>query len=133
MKITELRIGNIVLLKETNEPLNILGLFKDLIEIYRGAPIGDIRLMGMSYFEPVPLTEEWLTRLGFEKFNDKGDYWSYEGLKLWMHDENKFYHINSEIMVYIDHVHQLQNLYFALTRNELVLDVTPINTKTNVL
>lgn len=81
--------------------------------------------------EPIPLTPEWLERMGFEfdEDNDFGDEQFYlirdsEGdcivaiyhAKL----DNKYFielHPNAEIK----YVHQLQNLYFALTGEELVI------------
>ena len=69
--------------------------------------------------EPIPLTEEWLLKFGFDK------------LEGW--DDTFFFQLNDvQILEYnvsgydydgvnIKHVHQLQNLYFALTGEELKL------------
>ena len=69
--------------------------------------------------KPIPLTEEWLLKFGFEK------------LKGW--DDTFFFQLNGvQILEYngsgydynsfnIKHAHQLQNLYFALTGEELTI------------
>jgi hypothetical protein len=73
--------------------------------------------------EPIPLTEEWLLRFGFEK-NDNNQFILMEGsvdilfnkdLNGWTCDG-----INFSINM-TEHVHQLQNLYFVLTGEELKL------------
>ena len=76
-------------------------------------------------FEPIPLTPEILEKAGFHKhnnawvmtdFNENNytkDYftiWDYDGI----------YNLNTtQFPVEIKHLHQLQNLYFALTGDEL--------------
>lgn len=84
--------------------------------------------MKTNEIEPILLTEEWLLRFGFEKdYNSwilkinggriaiipQADYYNFA---IWsglgMHDDYAF-------ISQIKFVHQLQNLYFALTGNEL--------------
>ncbi len=78
----------------------------------------------LIYLEPIPLTEEWLLRFGFEKKENNWkclcicNDWTYlywerlAGLEL---SVNK----HSVMLPHIKYVHQLQNLYFALTNQEL--------------
>lgn len=80
---------------------------------------------------PIPITEEWLSKFGF-KYNG----WNWEFNQFKFHaqgknDKGEFYntefYIQSKnewvlISFTIDSVHQLQNLYFALTGNELTLN-----------
>lgn len=77
-------------------------------------------------FRPIPLTEEWLLKLGFKKereryfntfivlrfINNKVDVFNL-GVS---HDEEYLEFLNS-----INYVHQLQNLHFALTQRELTV------------
>ena len=73
-----------------------------------------------DYFEGIPLTEDWLKRFGFK---ESGLYW------LDSHDELLSYSFKKNTIaigrmgIYfenkIHYVHQLQNLYFALTGEEL--------------
>ena len=73
-----------------------------------------------EYKEPIPLTEEWLRRLGFERGNC-GEIVLFNKVFTIEVEDNKFWFgcdchsIEREIK----HVHQLQNLYFALTGEEL--------------
>ena len=122
MKASELRIGNLVDLgnriakvTEINHLACVvvdLEETQDTIEDYE-------RVKGII------LTEEWLLRFGFEK-NDNNQFILMEGsvdilfnkdLNGWICDD-----INFSINM-TDHVHQLQNLYFALTGEELILNI----------
>jgi len=82
----------------------------------------------------IPLTEEWLLKFGFSKNENDvlqiettlmplsitlNDNYPNEKYKAWVYeDEKSRYHIISNN---IKHVHQLQNLYHALTNEELTL------------
>lgn len=78
----------------------------------------------ISQYEPIPLTEEWLEKFGFEK-NENGLYKLFNqsevpillngDLNGWTCDGINFSINNTQ------YVHQLQNLYFALTNEELKL------------
>ena len=87
--------------------------------------------------KPIPLTEEWLLNLGFELNKNKNyinyiiiveDY--YHSVE-WDKQETKFRYSDDKsnawcyTIRHIEYLHQLQNLYFALTNKEL--------TKTNKL
>ena len=104
MKATELRIGNLIQSKENR-------IFKVTSEDLQFIEAG-------SLCKPIPLTEEWLLKLGFIKD---------EILEFYRDDKS-----NSTIIIDYDficllgyshvkikYVHQLQNLYFALTNNEI--------------
>ena len=71
-------------------------------------------------FDPIPLTEEWLKRFGFYNSNDfyiKHE-WFCSVIRV-----AEYYHVllrkDNFHLTSIDYVHQLQNLYHALTGNEL--------------
>jgi hypothetical protein len=122
MKATELRIGNLV-------KYNDGGIFK-VIGIYNfGLDVeDDIESTYMEYenFSPIPLTEEWLLKFGFE-INRQ----TKEGNNIWRcYSEEGFFEVeqigssfflddNNCYGTKINYVHQLQNLYFALTGEEL--------------
>jgi hypothetical protein len=75
-----------------------------------------------EWIQPIPLTEEWLKKFGFE----------YDTV-IWHKDRIMLASANREfstwygsfiygkIDIFVKTVHQLQNLYFALTGEELVL------------
>ena len=114
MTATELRIGNWVEEAHSGEFGQVDMVVLSIIE----------RMSNHSY-RPIPLTEEWLERFGFEKVADN----------CWLNNKTAFYvdkresHIRKGFVYYlkedsndfipIDNLHQLQNLYFALTGEEL--------------
>jgi hypothetical protein len=78
--------------------------------------------------EYIPLTAEWLKRFGFKSASE--GYWDDGALEVGYTttDENMQYEYLSikslTEMVDLKYVHQLQNLYFALTGQELTLNPT---------
>ena len=122
MKAQELRIGNWYL-GNGDYPEQITS--KDIVEL-SDDPLDD-------YYEPMPLTEEWLLNFGFEQYGHKNEnnpmelrvkdivFHIYSPSK----DHNKkHWHTTasngfSHRELDVKHVHQLQNLYFALTGEEL--------------
>ena len=107
----ELRIGNWV--NHNGTP----------IELTRNRFKLSVFTLGCSEIEPIPLTEEWLERFGFEKrkisyLYGYGNFLYDYRLKLWT-----WYGIQLHDYL-ITYVHQLQNLYFALTGEELQLKET---------
>lgn len=73
-------------------------------------------------YDPIPLTEEWLLKFGFENF--LGGY-SIDGFRYWPSDkeftiyEDEWMNAPDSCRVHVEFVHQLQNIYFALTGEEL--------------
>ena len=113
MKARELRIGNYY-----NQFGNIHQANGTVISQLEIAPKDQL------WCKPIPLTEEWLLRFGFEKnkkgrfkvlkhsavpilFNDDFNGWTCDGIN---------FSINHTL-----YVHQLQNLIHALTGEELTL------------
>ena len=70
--------------------------------------------------EPIPLTEEWLIKFGLLKTKEGSfllgcyDLIGYE-------DSYRILLPKNGILATIKYVHQLQNLYFALTQTELII------------
>lgn len=130
MKANELRIGNLILIKYPHN--------KDFIVtvITSGDDINAC-LRSPIYFNPIPLTEEWLGKLGFEPHFDKIEeinYFCYKDFVI----ENEFFCFGyADAIVYdllrvnkknpLKYVHQLQNLYFSLTGDELTVKKYEIN------
>tara|TARA_R110002096_G_scaffold382312_1_gene576205 strand:+ start:6033 stop:6365 length:333 start_codon:yes stop_codon:yes gene_type:complete len=72
------------------------------------------RLIKTARIEPIPLTEEWLVKFGFDGW-DIGSYTiTLTNGNFWILGCDKPLARN------IKHVHQLQNLYHALTGEELI-------------
>jgi hypothetical protein len=117
MTASELRIGNLVMDGKDIEQVN--------------ARMIDMLVKIEADFDPIPLTEEWLVKLGFKQCGYEMLSWKHEtllpsfdldGINWADFDEPDYqfltYKVGDEILR-IDYVHQLQNLYFALTREEL--------------
>lgn len=70
--------------------------------------------------EPIPLTEEWLLRFGFEK--DRSGY-RLDDINSLSFSENYIVCWHDKVLgiKQIEYVHQLQNLYFTLTGEELTI------------
>ena len=71
-------------------------------------------------FRPIPLTEEWLFKFGFEvyKFDHKENQYRFKNRLIVIRD-NLFCDYGTAII--INHVHQLQNLYYCLCGEELTI------------
>ena len=120
MKATELRIGNYIDYTTEREIVTMQITYEYIRLIHNGN----------KNFKPIPLTEEWLLKFGFEFSRDPESNY-YEKT----FDFTAFYKvvierkIGSDVFCYssffsttqLIYVHQLQNLYFALTGEELTL------------
>ena len=129
LEAKDLRIGNFVKARTTDDEFNIVkeisfsdnqrGYYLRLENINHGVWLehnGDNLILG------VPLTEEWLLKFGFEK----GFYYEKGFLKLSNGQKRTLvrYVISDSESVSIAsiiYVHQLQNLYHALTGEELTI------------
>lgn len=111
MKKSELRIGNWVAIHRTE------------IEMLEGDFSFDD-----SFFNPIPITKEWLLILGFEYIESYDNYrvttnnHYYNSIQFY----DKEWHYNNDssdagcyYVSTIKYVHQLQNLYFAINDIEL--------------
>lgn len=141
MEAKDLRLGNYVKVpREDQSPFRI-DEFEFLDEndckIAKKQFIGENEVHPLTWYlkdiEPIELSEEWLLKFGFEKKS-----WKSQGIVI-----ECFYYEKNGIIIYLiekgfeieikqgddqfnlfrvwNHVHQLQNLYFALTRSELEL------------
>jgi hypothetical protein len=69
--------------------------------------------------KPIPLTEEWLLKFGFEYSDLNGDsgLWKIPPFQIY----GKYNQFLYDYRLDVNYVHQLQNLYFALTGEELTI------------
>ncbi len=120
IKANEIRIGNIVekSIKSGNGRKLIAEIgCQDIVRIFENT--------GNFNYEPIPLTEEWLIRFGFEKALN--GYWCQQDLfnvKISKFDVIEIYLRGSDTDLAfcgIQYVHQLMNLYHSLTQTELTL------------
>jgi len=116
MKATELRIGNIVLVENIEQDGKYKGNFSEVIA--DSSTISGCELCP-NRVKPIPLTEEWLDKFGFERNRDPQIV--SPNRVLWfvnMLEFNEGFYCN-ETGLTVYYVHQLQNLYYALTGEEL--------------
>jgi hypothetical protein len=118
MKATELRIGNYV---------------KTDVEEKHEISIEDLQFILDDdlddYYQPIPITEEWLLRFGFKDISPrniieirfiKEDFtWSSSSEEVVVELCNGFR--GYDLYTDCKYVHDLQNLYFSLKRKELEL------------
>ena len=98
----ELRIGNLVNTKNGIKKVTEIGIDYDCF-------------FTQDHINPIPLTEEWLLKFGYIKI---GNNYLIQGHSIWICNDLFMCDKNGMIL---KHVHQLQNLYFALTNKELNL------------
>lgn len=109
VKAEELRIGNLVFAEVGLPNLEEHAIIpQDIIDISNG----------LSIAYPIPLKDEWYSKLGFFCFDGvemKGGV-THSPLNGWFYKSQKFAEPRG-----VQHVHQLQNIYFALTGEELTV------------
>lgn len=123
IKASELRIGNLFTDK-LRRIHSVKGIHEDciVIEYLRGVTDADngwpTKSISFEDAQAIPLTIEWLRKFGFEgpiilrKKYIELEYGNFS--KCWQYR-------NGEVLYDILHVHQLQNLYFAMTGEELMI------------
>jgi hypothetical protein len=134
MKESDLRIGNYVYYEHTTHIVD--GIYENKVYSWwvkdrepvieyemkdvGGAMVKNPYRDAVNQYEPIPLTEEWLIKLGFEKniTTDLYPTFSYDIVNV---NDGIVYVLNYGFVNHIKYVHQLQNLYFTLTREELKL------------
>jgi len=114
IKANELRIGNL---------LNVINTAPIVVTADHIKAISE----GDKDYSPILLTPEWLEQCGFEKDGavENGHY-RHNGIYLFEDDElpGLFHDILAQFngtRTEIKYLHQLQNLYFALTGEELII------------
>lgn len=132
IKASELRIGNLFL--DNGKVREVLSLSEDIILADPRPEIGLVARK-VEYVKPhdaqgIPLSEEWLRKLGFVDTNNgyraTGAEVVYElprtgrPIRLWW-DYPDAWTFESWNNCKVQYVHQLQNLYFALTGEELTI------------
>ena len=122
MNTIELRIGNLV--QYANDERVFVNLIGKTLEI-TAADILSIYNDNIQV-EPILLTEEWLIKFGFKRVQEDKYGCHYENQECWVYlshggfdvevitDDERF-----NLLRTYKYVHQLQNLYFAITGKEL--------------
>jgi hypothetical protein len=126
MEANELRIGNMVKYSDQfGEDFDFvieIGSESCLLENYG-------ELFYYNGLEPILLTPEWLERAGFELKGSRYYHHKYSGLPLEFELGAWFLKIDDHPYAEPLYVHQLQNLYFALTGEELSFNLNQFKRK----
>lgn len=125
IRAQELRIGNLV--KNDGCICEIMHLYGgDFINCTLKTKQGNNINAHYKLIQPIPLTEEWLLKAGFNKFPstqyDRDDFWCLEYIERKGHAYYNQFWCN-QLEIYIKYVHQLQNIYFCLTGEELNINL----------
>ena len=115
IQANELRIGNWVY--ENSKPKKVHS-------------VSNINAKNYSKISPIPLTPEILEKCGFFKFNNawvlksfiETDYLKWH-FSIWNQHDGIYTYNSAEFCPELTSVHQLQNLYFALTGEELKINL----------
>lgn len=117
MNTNELRIGNILTDLTTGKPVR-----------FKSFAVLSFVAINQSAYAPIQLTKDILLKCGFEKYDEIYEIKAgstmlsltaphtlgeWQNCFCWVYDQYKLVHIPS--------LHQLQNLYFALTGEELTI------------
>jgi len=143
MKTSELRIGNLIngiYYEYENDgdseeiehtvvckvvTLDVADMCEYPIFVY-----SDEEIEHFSEFEGIDLTEEWLLKFGFNaksvnhnfRIDSDIDFQISSGQRVIETNERSSFYLENNFGTKINYVHQLQNLYFALTGEELTLE-----------
>ena len=117
MTANELRIGNLFKTDEivfvySIKFIHTIGKYRVYVdnvnENYKDA-------LFLDEINAIPLTEEWLAKFGFE---NKTKTFVLNNISIKQQTKGYFFYLS----IMIQYVHQLQNLYFALTGEELKIN-----------
>ena len=129
IKHTDLRIGNAVAYNWSNEEPERIFMVREIVD--RGSfinpeykvRISDKKIGVGSISEenliPVKLTQEWFEKFGFEAPAEMSADFQKNGIIIYAGHHEWWYGFEKDLQVRLDYVHQLQNLFFALTGEEL--------------
>ncbi len=118
IKIEELRIGNYICVNNNGHPCRVMELtmssvvVESIKENYNEPTI--------KSFNPIPLTEEWLFKFGFEVSEIFKNSYILNSVEIYIQDGLYWYDFGND-RVEVKTIHQLQNIYFALNDKELTM------------
>jgi hypothetical protein len=127
MTANELRQGNLIRWKSTND-------IEAVVDIKSSGKYQTINNIRITDAEPIPLTEEWLLKMGFEKDYQDDYMMVWRGVTFYFRISDKSlrrdFGIKTKIsIINIEYVNQLQNLFYLLTGKELTINEKITNFK----
>lgn len=122
MKSNEIRIGS--LFEQRGFPMYVEAIFRDTVYLNFEGNEGDIWEEDIKDLVPIPLTEEILLKAGFEK--DTGEFYIYKDItvrKTYYSDDFWRFIFKHQRIKDIKYLHDLQNTIFALTGEEIKIEL----------
>lgn len=116
----QLRIGNYITF-----PIGLKGKLCEVLAINEKQVLIKTEIdrrawLNFDYLEPIPLTQELLEKCGFEyDQDDHGHYWTIDEFVVELSGIEEGIFKLEQYRTIITTLHQLQNLYFAITGDEL--------------
>jgi hypothetical protein len=124
MKVEELRIGNYLEIDGKIEMVSSIHSDNTIrLQESKNAKCHGCYSLNKPIIKPIPLSEEIVLKCGFEKyeFDHKENEYRYKYRLIVLRD-GKFVDYGSSVT--LEHIHQLQNLFYSLTGEELTLKTT---------
>ena len=132
MEAKELRVTNFVISDGVKMPVAMIGF--DSVQLF--TPQGNVVSARLDLIQPVPLNNQEILSMGFDRYQQTGHYkieahkyyanhdpstlkQGYMRIKLTQAGNYRVESIASK-SIYLRSVHQLQNLFYAITGNEMV-------------
>mgnify|MGYP003670777804 CR=1 FL=1 len=143
MEAKELRIGNLVHYNANQKEVGTITGMQSAVSkqcyIYLNNRINSV--LDLEEIKPIPLTDEWLFKFGFIKMKNYRTKQLGHSKYDWFKDNTQFFSIEkhhsgdfnegetfyptftfNNCSFALQYVHQLQNLYFSLTKDELKIN-----------
>ena len=118
MKNTELRIGNII--QWNNKPFKVCRIFTESVE-------NELWNKPLNELHPIPLTEEIFAKCGFVYIKETFSYHNKQHMiqksltGVW--NVNIFCANDIDCFIKVEYLHELQNLMFAVSKTELLINL----------
>lgn len=116
MQANELRLGNLVASVYTDH-------FFEITSIDEGRICTEDSSLNINHIEGIPLTPEILEKAGFDYVTDKT--FESKTFDIWVSEANGKYTFTGrpDGGILLEYLHQLQNLIYALTGQELIINL----------
>jgi len=130
MKATDLRIGNYVYYNGTHKEIGVVTALESYLVLPEQSYVKLNHVINNKYYlteiNPIELTEELLLKCGFVRNGDWAEleiptramirFYNFNCAECDLVQDGKYFAFKNSHIIYL---HQLQNLYFALTQTEL--------------
>ena len=128
IKTKDLRLGNYVT-DNSGFTMYVVGIYEDTVLLNFKGNDGDVWEVYEKDLKPIALDKEMLLKLGYKVYvSDNGwDRYSKKGIDFHLSPLISggyipSFHINGEYHI-VKYLHQLQNLFYALTQKELEINL----------